>query len=362
MAKNMKNILATLLVLITMIASGCTSTSWRARNSEYVEVMRGDTLYSISKKYNVPIKTLADLNNLYPPYSLNVGQILTLPSKGGLKTHTIAKGDTLYNVSKRYDVPLRDIIETNNLKPPYNLALGQNITIPNNRYHIVSKGDTLYNISKRYDVDVTSLRKTNNIRPPYTLSIGDKLVLPGSISSDAPTYQPVSYGSNTKKKSFFSRFQAKKQPTTTYAKKQPEKTAAKRTTQTTVIKKRTTKFAWPVKGPVISNFGTLGKGRKNDGINIKAAAGTPVNAADKGSVVYAGNELKGFGNLILIKHPDGYITAYAHNDKIFVRKGQSVRKGEKISSVGKTGGVNIPQLHFEVHANKKPVNPMSYLE
>ncbi len=127
-------------------------------------------------------------------------------------------------------------------------------------------------------------------------------------------------------------------------------------------KYRKEKFSWPVKGTIISQYGFIGKGRKNDGINIKAPAGTTVTAADKGTVVYSGNELKGFGNLILIKHPDGFITAYAHNDKLFVRKGQSVRRGQQISTVGKTGGVNVPQLHFEVHVGKKPVNPMGYLK
>ena len=112
---------------------------------------------------------------------------------------------------------------------------------------------------------------------------------------------------------------------------------------------------------MISGFGTLGKGRKNDGINIKAPLGSDVKAADKGVVAYAGNELKGFGNLILIKHPDGWITAYAHNQKLLVKKGQTVVKGEKIATVGQTGGVDGPQLHFEVRAGKKAVNPRKYL-
>ena len=105
----------------------------------------------------------------------------------------------------------------------------------------------------------------------------------------------------------------------------------------------------------------MGKGRKNDGINISAPHGTSVKAADKGTVAYTGNALKGFGNLVLIKHPDGYITAYAHIDKILVQKGQSVQRGEKIATVGKTGSASTPQLHFEVRAGKKAVNPRNYL-
>ena len=133
-------------------------------------------------------------------------------------------------------------------------------------------------------------------------------------------------------------------------------------TPPTPVKKRKTKFMWPVKGTVISNFGSIGKGRNNDGINIKAPLGTAVKCADAGTVAYAGNELKGFGNLILVKHNDGWITAYAHNDKILVKKGQKVRRGEKIATVGSTGGVNSPQLHFEIRAGKKAVNPRSYLQ
>ena len=117
-----------------------------------------------------------------------------------------------------------------------------------------------------------------------------------------------------------------------------------------------------MRGTIISKFGTIGKGRTNDGINIKAPLGTAVKAADAGTVAYSGNELKGFGNLILVKHSDGWITAYAHNDRLLVKKGQKVRRGEKIATVGTTGSVNTPQLHFEIRAGKKAVNPQSYLK
>lgn len=118
---------------------------------------------------------------------------------------------------------------------------------------------------------------------------------------------------------------------------------------------------WPVQGTIVSKFGTIGKGRANDGINIKAAKGTAVKSADAGTVAYAGNELKGFGNLILVRHNDGWITAYAHNDRLLVKKGQKVKRGEKIATVGETGGVNSPQLHFEIRSGKKAVNPVNYL-
>ena len=237
---------------------------------------------------------------------------------------TVQRGDTLYSISKRYNVPLRDLIEINNLTPPYTLIIGRQLRLPTAKFHTVAKGDTLYNISKRYGVDVTTLSRVNHLQAPYTLSIGQRLALPGSVSG-GEVHTPA-----------------------------PVKTA-------TVSKYRKSKFAWPLQGTVISHYGTIGKGRNNDGINIKAKLGAAVKAADAGRVAYAGNELKGFGNLILIKHNDGWITAYAHNDRLFVKKGQKVKKGEKIAAAGSTGSVNTPQLHFEIRSGTKALNPLNYL-
>lgn len=255
---------------------------------------------------------------------------------------TVEKGDTLYSIARRYDIPLKDMIEANHLRPPYSLHVGQVLRMPSAQFHVVKKGDTLYSIAREHMVDVTALTQTNNLRPPYTLHVGQKLQLSGTVSGKSTSYKAA---------------QAKTAKTT---KTTAQKKSVVRETYTPP-KKRTAKFAWPVQGKVVSNYGAIGKGRKNDGINIQAARGTTVKAADRGMVAYAGNELKGFGNLILIKHPDGWITAYAHNEKLLVRKGQTVIRGEKIATVGSTGGVNQPQLHFEVRAGKKAVNPRKYL-
>lgn len=265
---------------------------------------------------------------------------------------TVQKGDTLYSIARRYNVPIRDMIEANGLRPPYTLNIGRVLKMPNARFHIVEKGDTVYNISKRYDVDMRSLSKLNNIAAPYALRIGQRLVIPGSVVSSSTTPTTARKAATASKASSWKASSAKKKTTSA---------AKKKTTRTTTVKKRTSKFAWPVQGKVVSNFGPIAKGRNNDGINIKAPLGTPVKAADAGTVAYAGNELRGFGNLILIKHSGGWMTAYAHNDRILVRKGQKVKKGEKISTVGSTGGVSTPQLHFEIRAGKKAVNPKAYL-
>ena len=267
---------------------------------------------------------------------------------------TVQRGDTLYSISKRYNVPLRDLIEINNLTPPYTLIIGRQLRLPTAKFHTVAKGDTLYNISKRYGVDVTTLSRVNHLQAPYTLSIGQRLALPGSVSGgEVHTPAPVK---TTKKSSGFSFWKTTPKKTAAASTK---KTAARKTA--TVSKYRKSKFAWPLQGTVISHYGTIGKGRNNDGINIKAKLGAAVKAADAGRVAYAGNELKGFGNLILIKHNDGWITAYAHNDRLFVKKGQKVKKGEKIAAAGSTGSVNTPQLHFEIRSGTKALNPLNYL-
>ena len=120
-------------------------------------------------------------------------------------------------------------------------------------------------------------------------------------------------------------------------------------------------FQWPVKGHVISGFGNKSKGLRNDGINIAAPRGAPVVAAENGVVVYAGNELRGFGNLVLIKHTDGWVSAYAHNDRLVVKRGDKVQKGQRIALVGSSGGVTTPQLHFELRKGKRARDPRKYL-
>lgn len=122
-------------------------------------------------------------------------------------------------------------------------------------------------------------------------------------------------------------------------------------------------FIWPVKGDVLLTFGPQpSKGQNSDGINIAAPKGTPFRAAENGVVAYVGNELKGFGNLILIKHADGWMTAYAHADQVMVKKGQIVKKGQELGTVGQTGAVTRPQLHFEIRRQNEAVNPEEYLQ
>jgi len=118
---------------------------------------------------------------------------------------------------------------------------------------------------------------------------------------------------------------------------------------------------WPVEGRVLSGFGEGAGGIHNDGINIAAPVGTPVVAAEAGVVAYTGNELRGYGNLVLVKHPDGWMTAYAHNEAVLVKRGDAVKRGQVIARVGATGAVGEPQLHFEMRRGTRALDPAEYL-
>jgi murein DD-endopeptidase MepM/ murein hydrolase activator NlpD len=120
-------------------------------------------------------------------------------------------------------------------------------------------------------------------------------------------------------------------------------------------------FRWPARGRVIASYGAKTNGKQNDGINIAVPEGTPVKAADDGVVAYAGNELKGYGNLVLVRHSNGYVTAYAHASELMVKRGDTIKRGQVIAKSGQTGEVSSPQLHFEIRNGSSPVDPLQFL-
>ncbi|HML29964.1 MAG TPA: M23 family metallopeptidase, partial [Hyphomicrobium sp.] len=122
------------------------------------------------------------------------------------------------------------------------------------------------------------------------------------------------------------------------------------------------KLRWPASGKIIAGFGSRADGTHNDGINLQVPLGTDVHAAESGVVAYSGSELKGYGNLVLLRHDNGWVTAYAHNDELLVKRGDKVRRGQVIAKAGKSGSVDQPQLHFELRQGSKPVDPIPYLE
>ena len=333
-----------------------------------------------------------------PPNTASRGAIRQAPQKrtGGMVI--VKRGDSLYSLSRRHKVSLRGLIVANNVRPPYKLRPGQRLVLPAPREHVVRAGDTLYDISRAYGVDVSSLARINRIVPPYRILPGQTLRLPDTIGPVFAAARPASRPPppRTPRKSppqasrkpapqVASRPAVRKLPPQVAsgpASRKPPPQAASRLAPDEAGPKPAVKpkgpagqavrvpppprkkgggFTWPVRGKVLSSFGPKGGGLHNDGINIAAPKGAAVKAAENGVVAYAGNEIRGYGNLLLIRHSGGWITAYAHADKLLVQRGDKVSKGQVIARVGHTGNVVSPQLHFEIRKGKQAVNPIRHL-
>ncbi|MDC9724982.1 MAG: peptidoglycan DD-metalloendopeptidase family protein [Gammaproteobacteria bacterium] len=202
-------------------------------------------------------------------------------------------------------------------------------------FHKVKKGDTLYSISWRYGMNYKTLAKINNIRSPYKIYIGQKL-----------RFKPTKTTQNNYKKK------------ATTSKKITNKKVVKKTTSSTRPVNTSVAWRWPTKGKVISTYSKSAAGRK--GIDIAGKSGQQVVSSAAGKVVYSGNGLARYGNLLIIKHNDVYLSAYAHNKKLLVKDGQYVKAGQKIATLGRTG-TQRDQLHFEIRRNGKPIDPMQFL-
>lgn len=236
----------------------------------------------------------------------------------------------------------------------------------------IAPGDTVSELAQLYRVDFARLAARNNLSAPFTIYVGQKLVIPAwkdpsrpvprNRPETRPDPQPARQIAAAPAQSL-----PKPRIKPTPRAGEAETPAARATTATRrppaalPDPHQRSGFVWPVQGPIVLGFGPSKGGLYNDGINIGARQGTPVKAAENGVVAYVGNELRGFGNLILINHADGYVTAYAHTDKMLVKRGQRVKRGQNIATVGSTGAVNQPQLHFEIRKGRKARNPLKIL-
>ena len=268
----------------------------------------------------------------------------TSPLFVGAGAVTAGKGDTVYALSRRHRVSMRAIIEANRLSPPYHLRAGQRVILPRGRKYVVRKGDTLSGIARQTGAGMYRLARLNGLKPPYTIRIGQRLAIPGAAAPSTPAGKTAKTAKSA----------ARRKPL-----------AANKTMVPSAVPRPPPNsgkgFLWPLKGRVVSGFGAKAKGLHNDGINIAAPRGTPVKATENGVVVYAGNELRGFGNLLLVKHSGGWISAYAHNQDLLVKRGQRVKKGQAVAKVGSSGTVSEPQLHFELRRGKQAVDPRKHL-
>lgn len=292
---------------------------------------------------------------------------------GSAGMHTVLEGDTVYTVAKEYNLPMRDIIEVNHLSAPYKLDFGYRLKLPAPNEYTVKKYDTLYTVAHMFDSTVNEVARLNDLSAPYMLTAGQTLRLPSPAlkggdftieeapAATAMKIEPVEREVLGGTISAPPQPQAQSNETPPVKVQQASVATPKIPDEVPPRVKGNGKFMMPVEGKIISSYGPKADGLHNDGINIKVPRGTPVRAADNGVVVYAGSEIQGYGNLVLVRHADRWMTAYAHMDKMLVKKGDTLKQGQTLGTVGTTGTVDSPQLHFEVRRGTKAINPQTYL-
>jgi murein DD-endopeptidase MepM/ murein hydrolase activator NlpD len=256
-------------------------------------------------------------------------------------------GAEMAQLSKRKIVPLVQEEEQVDATPVKKIKAGAS--------HTVESGDTLYSLGRQYGVSPFAIADLNGLSHSKALSLGQSLRIPAGGIAKVAKLKPVAEEKVTADATDL-------QPADEQVAEVPSKKAL-------VLKPQVEAPAdagqlamrWPVKGKIISGYGPKPNGLKNEGINIAVPEGTSVRAAEGGVVAYAGNELKGYGNLVLIRHAGGYVTAYAHASELMVKRGDTVKRGDVIAKAGQTGAVQSPQLHFEVRKGASALDPNKYL-
>ncbi len=317
---------------------------WNWEGGTAITVQKGDTIDGLVTRYGVPAAAIAEANNIPNGAALKPGQRLVIPKYE-------VTGSTAPRAASN---------------APHSPAptIGAPATSSSQHVHVISPGETLMGLSRKYHKPLGAIAKANNIEPHTMVKVGDRIVIPGVAPQAAA--KPAAPASLT---------QAPKSPSApkvasvpaapaaapsaamvTPAAHDPEPPKAKADVTAAMPS-----FRWPVNGRVITAFGPKPSGQQNDGINVSVPEGTPIKAAEDGVVAYAGNELKTYGNLVLVRHSNGYVTAYAHASEIMVKRDDPVKRGQIIAKAGQTGSVAAPQLHFEIRKGSTPVDPAPFL-
>jgi murein DD-endopeptidase MepM/ murein hydrolase activator NlpD len=320
---------------------------WTWSGGKAVAVARGDTLVSIARTHGVPMSAVVEVNHIADPAALKPGQRLVIP---------------------RW-VPGR---QANAISVPPPAAVAPLAQAPAPRsggtVHTVGRGDTLIGIARRNGMSLSALARHNNISPYTKLNVGDRVTIPSGhqqvASRTAPSKPAVPEPQIARPATQPAQAVASAPAETArvaHAQPEPQQAAPQDVTKTAEPAGAMPQFRWPVKGRIIARFGREPNGTQNDGINLAVPEGTPIKAAEDGVVAYAGNELKGYGNLVLVRHAGGYVSAYANASQLLVRRGDSIKRGQVIAHAGQTGNVTSPQLHFEIRKGSTPVDPTKYL-
>ncbi len=325
---------------------------WTWEGGTPVTIAPGDTLAALSGRYGVPASAIAEANGMSGPAALRPGQRLVIP-----RYNTSAAGSSVAR--------------------PTAAAQTGKLRAPMSSVHVVAPGETLVGIARRYNRPITEIATANKIAPHAMVKMGDRLVIPGKAGAGARTAAIAAEPQAPQPTAAAPPAAPPALPRAAEPAPAPQRLASIEPTPTVRVATPVTEgivedggsdrggaspaFRWPVRGRVIAGFGAKTNGQQNDGINLAVPEGTAVRAAEDGVVAYAGSELKGYGNLILIRHSNGFVTAYAHASEIMVKRNDAVRRGQVIAKSGQTGTVASPQLHFEIRKGSAPVDPMQHL-
>ncbi|MET4451473.1 LysM peptidoglycan-binding domain-containing M23 family metallopeptidase [Bradyrhizobium sp. RT3b] len=351
--------------------------------------------------YAPPAKPHLETTATVPPRSVAAAQPV-----GGTKI-IVGTSDTLDLLAKRYRVTPQAILAANGYKGPRALSPGQQLIIPHpataaapaplmapvaaapalapaarpvaavaapSSTHFVNHGDTLASIARKNHISAAELARANRLDPSAKLKLGTRLAVPGAKTAAvaaplaaapvgaapvAGTLQPVAAAPApaTKMAAVAPVQSARLAQATANVEEKAAEAPAKAAETTSALPT----FRWPVRGKVVTSYGAKTNGKSNDGINLAVPEGTPVKAAEDGVVAYSGNELKGYGNLVLVRHSNGYVTAYAHASELMVKRGDTIKRGQVIAKSGQSGEVASPQLHFEIRKGSSPVDPLQFL-
>jgi murein DD-endopeptidase MepM/ murein hydrolase activator NlpD len=335
-----------------------------------------------------------------PPRSVAAAPVAAAPhpvpaAQGGGATIIVGTSDTLEILAQRYHVTPAAILAANGYKGPRVLSPGQQLIIPPPHatavaatppaapppaskpvalataapsVHVVNPGDTLMSIARRNHVTVAELAKANHLDASARLKLGMRLTVPAIKTAGAAPLAPSPVAAAqpavaTVPPAGTRVAVAGPQQSARLAQASPaaEDNATEAPGKASEATGALPTFRWPVRGKVITSYGAKTNGKSNDGINLAVPEGTPVKAAEDGVVAYAGNELKGYGNLVLVRHSNGYVTAYAHASEVLVKRGDPIKRGQVIAKSGQSGEVGSPQLHFEIRKGSTPVDPLQFL-
>jgi murein DD-endopeptidase MepM/ murein hydrolase activator NlpD len=313
------------------------------------------------------------------------------PSQAGT-TIIVGTSDTLEGLARRYHVSPAAILQANGYRGPRALSPGQQLIIPRQTaaapapalaapatrpiaavavtsVHVVNRGDTLLSVARRNHVPVSELARANGLDRQAKLRIGARLTVPAArnaAASPALQSEPVAVAQAVAPPAPVTRMAAaaigpQQSVRLAQATTKVEEPVAEAPVKAAEATGALPTFRWPVRGKVITSYGAKTNGKANDGINLAVPEGTPVKAAEDGVVAYSGNELKGYGNLVLVRHTNGYVTAYAHASELMVKRGDTIKRGQIIAKSGQSGEVGSPQLHFEIRKGSSPVDPLQFL-